>query len=796
MNKLPTAEVPKPVAEPGQGIRQTVTNSLTKELGLRVDEYVGKEKFYDKETLSEWWDVAANKIKVGGENQSLTRLLNTDQFDKYDVTEGRILLRDLREQGGRESDITALAQKMATQGTEMARGLASWRNFDVLQNPEMIAAKIFNEAKKHLGNKAPKLTPEQVKTLGDMAREANKLQGRQRVIGEAKIYAYIRSQVPKSIWKKISTVQAIHQLLNAKTVIRNIVGNTGLEAMEIVSHYAGMPGDYLLSKFTGNRSVTVPRTIKHIGDLARTFKTSIVDIKDGINTSKSSIEQQTGMKIAGELENMFEFNAGETFKGNTFYGKLEKLVGYTMQAPDRAFFEARFWDSVDNMMRATKTKAITPEIMTQALQEASNVTFRDMNNISKGLVALKKGLNKFTAGTMHGEFGFGDLALKYPKVPGAIIKRGIEYSPFGLLGSVLKPFKLAYKGIKGQDVSAIEQRQAVLASARGVVGTVLAGLGYALAKSDDVTGKRPDNPKLAAFEDAIGKRPYSFKKKNSIISYDWLQPAAMPFTMGVDLATKKELEQKGEGVFQQIVNFITDTGAAAGSSIAEQPVMTGISRLASGEKYGNEGGIMGGLLSSAAAAPSSFVPTLFAQVASTIDPVKKVIPKNFSGRMLALFVNRIPVLSKTLDTRKSVLGEDIKKGTGDTVTDLILNLVSPTIYSKLKDDPNVNLISQLYADTKDTDVLPVTPGASKTGIITYKNQIYELTPKQKLELQESTAKLALDRLTLIGRGININKMSLESKVKFMRRIYNYAGEVARKKMIANVISEKIKKGKK
>ncbi len=787
-----TDVVPPPVQEPGQGIRQTVTNSLTKELGLRVDEYVGKEKFYDKEKKSDWWDAAANRIKNDGVNPALTRLLNTEQFDKVDVTEGRILLRELREQGGRDADIAALAQKMAVQGSEMGRGLAAWQNFDVLKNPEVIAAKIFREAKKKLGNKTPQLTPEMIKILGDMARDAENLTGRDRVIAEAKIYSYIRNQVPKSIWKKISTVQAIHQLLNAKTIMRNIIGNTGLEAMEIVSHYAGLPGDYMLSKFTGQRSVVIPRTIKHLKDIKQTFDISMADIKDNINTSKSSIEQETGIKIPGELENMFEFNAGETFKGNTFYGKLEKLVGYTLQAPDRAFFESRLWDSADNMIRAGNIKAITPEIQTQALTEAARVTFRDMNSISKALVGIKKALNTVGGNTMHGEFGLGDLAIKYPKVPGAILKRGIEYSPFGLLGSALKPLKLAYKGIKGQSVSAIEQRNAVLSSARGVVGTALAALGYAMIKSDEATGKRPENPKVAAFFDAVGWRPYSIKTKKGYISYDWLQPAAMPFTMGVSVAEKKELERRGEGILNQVINYITDTAASAGSSIADQPVLTGLSRLAGGEKYGGSSGIVGGIEGMVAGSASSFVPTLFSQIAATLDPTKRIIPKDFAGRMEALVVNRIPLLSKTLDARKSVLGENMKRGTGNVLIDTISNLVSPTIYSKLKDDLNVNLISQLYAQTKDTDVLPSTPGAVRTGLITYKNQIYEMTPKQISELQESIAKTTLDRIASITRGSNFNNMSNEVKIKMIKRIYDYAGNIARKKMLANLISEKRK----
>jgi hypothetical protein len=239
------------------------------------------------------------------------------------------------------------------------------------------------------------------------------------------------------------------------------------------------------------------------------------------------------------------------------------------------------------------------------------------------------------------------------------------------------------------------------------------------------------------------------------------------------------MERKGDNIFTQVVNFITDAAATAGSGVAEQPVMTGISRLASGDKYGNEGGIVGGISSSIAGAPSSFVPTLFSQIAATIDTKRRQIPRDFAGRMVALFANKIPGLSMALSERKSVLGEDIKKGTGNVITDVIFNLVSPTIYSKLKDNPNVNLISQLYAETKDTDVLP--RKSAKT--LTYKGQVFELDQEQQSQLQQKTAELVLERMSSLTNLTGFDKFSMERRAAIIKKVYDYAGYIARKDML-------------
>src|SRR5690606_8002377 len=65
------------------------------------------------------------------------------------------------------------------------------------------------------------------------------------------------------------------------------------------------------------------------------------------------------------------------------------------------------------------------------------VTFQDNNVISKGLVKLKKGLN------LGKDWGAGDLILKYPKTPGVLLMRALEYSPAGFVRSasiLARPF--------------------------------------------------------------------------------------------------------------------------------------------------------------------------------------------------------------------------------------------------------------------------------------------------------------------------------------------------------------------
>ncbi len=789
--KLETAARPatgevKPGIEPPEGMkeRQTVTNTLNKVWDGQVDGVVGKEKFYTEDSNKRQLEDAGNRIKMEGADKRLEHLMNREMFTADDNVESLTLINSLKASGdyARAQQLTI---KHAQMGTATAQAQQSQNVADILNHPETVAQKIINEAKKKLPPKLAKklgdVTPEQIKKWTEMADQTSQLpDGAEKDIGTAEIFKDIRSNIPATFWRKVSTVQAIHQLLNLKTAARNVLGNTGMNALEMISHYIGTPIDMLFSTLTKNRTVTTPRLMKYMRDGITGFKLSLKDINRSVDTSKESLERRTGMKLEGEFENMFNFAAGSTFKKGSVYGQLEKAVGYIMQAPDRAFFEAGFWASLDNQMRASGKAKFEKPMVQQAVKEAARLTFRDANNISNALVKVKGALNELIG---NKDFGLGEFVLKYPKVPGAIVKRGIEYSPFGVLGSALKIKEMLSN--KGDTVA---QREAALSSARTILGAAIATTGYALAKAGYVTGKQPDNDKLAALDAAMGKRPYSVKAFGKWWSYDWFQPTAMAFTMGVDFEQKKELDKKGENILSQIGNSVSGMMESAGATVTEQPVFTGVSRLFGKGVTGTERGVVSGMRSMAESAPSTFIPSLMAQIASTIDPNKRTIPTDFVGRILGLVENRTPWVSRLLNKRKDVLGNEAMRGTGNKIVDTILNIVSPTIMSEIKSTPETEFLLQLFNETKETEVLPRTYGKT----ITYRNKTYELNQSQQSDLQTKAAQMALNRIgDLLHAGV-FKTMTKESQVKYIERIFNYAGEKTRYEMIKTIKPNQLK----
>ena len=80
-------------------------------------------------------------------------------------------------------------------------------------------------------------------------------------IAMAQVLMDISNEVPKSAWRKVSSIQAMSHLINIKTAARNILGNLSFSAAEKLANTVAVPIDIIASKFTGRRSLTYDTAI-------------------------------------------------------------------------------------------------------------------------------------------------------------------------------------------------------------------------------------------------------------------------------------------------------------------------------------------------------------------------------------------------------------------------------------------------------------------------------------------------------------------------------------------------------
>jgi len=645
-----------------------------------------------------------------------------------DVALGEALIsKHIREGNTVEANklIAELAEKLTTAG-QAVQAASIFKRL----SPEgmlMYARKVVNGINKDAiakqGSKAKKveLTAEDTKFISDKMKSAQKLpDGREKDVLVAEAAKKIAEKKPVTLGQKISTIQTMAQLLNPKTAIRNIVGNAGFGfGTENASQIVGTGVDKVLGAFTGKRTVTLPSLKTQLKSGKAGLKLGIEDALKGVNTS--------GLNTQLDLATTRTFTKGPL-------SKLETALNLELRAPDRAFYTAAYDDSLRSQLKAynikSPTKILEPTNEMKDIADLDGLykTFQDKNALSDLFSTFKQKLN---AGK---DFGVGDFIIKYAKTPSTIIMRGIDMSPAGFI-------KATYEAARPLMKQEFNQRAFVQAFSRAATGTTgLVGMGALLHKSGIITGARNTDPDVAALQDAQGIGQFKInasalkrfvlagfdpdasklQKGDTLVSYDWFAPQAIPLAMGADI---DENGGKATGLVGTILN-----GLASGTNtLADQPVVQGLQTL-----FGS-GGASAAVVKLLEGVPASFVPTLLNQIKQLTDNQKRdTYSPNFTEKTTNLAKSKIPILQKSLQPKYDVLGKPLEtyKDKGNNAFNVFLN---PAFVTKYTPSEQAALAIDTYNKTGETKQIPtVMPKNFTIG-----GQKFILTPKEYSDIQKT-----------------------------------------------------------
>lgn len=511
----------------------------------------------------------------------------------------------------------------------------------------------------------------------------------------AELVKLMSNALPKSKLRQVATLQTMAQLLNPKTTIRNIVGNTlfaGAEKLVVDPIASGV--DSIVSLITGKRSQVIPNYAEYGKGFAQGAKAGFRDAVKGIDTSG--------------MGNKFELYQTEQFTA-PILNNLEKAMNITLRTPDRAFYNATFKESLANQLKATKSTEPKPEMIQAAHVEALYTTFQDESYAARIFSGIKNTLN------LKQDFGLGDFILKYPKTPGNLLARSFAYSPLGFVEAF---------GKMGFDVysnKAFDQRAFVKSFARATTGTVgLGAMGYMLGKLGLATGEGETDKNINAVDklEGAGKfklnatglmrfitgglNPDLAKKQEGDIffTYDWVQPFAIPFSAGVDIAASPKIETGSESL---VNNFL-----GAGSSITNQPLFQGVSSLLSARDAEGKPNLLKGLGNVLSDSVSSFIPTASSQINQAIDNTQRETESNqLFGLQESLnkAMAKIPGLAQQLPERYDILGGKAEKYQ-DGSNNLFNVFLNPAFSSRIKNNPVINEVKRLFNRTSETQQAP------------------------------------------------------------------------------------------
>jgi hypothetical protein len=440
-------------------------------------------------------------------------------------------------------------------------------------------------------------------------------------------------------------------LLNPKTLMRNTVGNALFNTIDTASKGLASGIDTLMSLKTGKKTRVAPSLKTYGKGLVEGAKTGYKEALQGIDTRG--------------LGQRFDLGSGRTFQSKPMRA-LETALDVGLRVPDRAFYEATFAESVENMMKAQGLTKPTQEILEQAEREALESVFQNQSIISDFALGLRSGINRI--GTK--DFGLGDVLIPYAQTPANLTQQAINYSPLGAVKSIAN-------WTQGN------QRQASLDLARALTGSILIGSGYGLAKAGLTTPSQFDenyqkNKTIRENLQPLGIRPDQLGD----MWYAPFQPMSSPIAVGTAMANNENPLYAG-------LNTVVD-----------QPYLQGVTR---GLRDIQEGDWAKAGTNVLASIPSQFVPTAFSQIAQTIDPYQR---ETYDPNKLKYGFNsaiaKVPFASKTLPEKIDVTGQPIERYKTEGARKLSDIFLNPTFINKKTNDPVLSELKYIYDETKET----------------------------------------------------------------------------------------------
>ena len=721
-------------------------------------------KYYKSVTNEESLTEALKRLDSDGASETSRWFNKKDKFTSSDVAEGYILLKRYQDVGDYKN-ATEVAKKMRDIGTTAGQTTQAFNILNRLTPEGMtvysqkILSDTFEEFKKNKTQEWIKeneekfnLTAEEQDFIKEKVNEASKYDEHsyERRVALAEIQKMMEDKLPTTLGKEVKSWMRIAMLCNPKTQVRNVTGNAIIVPVNAVSDFFASGIDKYLSKFTGVRTTGNANVKSLIKGAIKGAYEATNDYKKGINTKN----------IDG---NRFEIGKGKSFTEKTIVGKslnnIENLLNYVMDAGDRVFSEAWFENSIANQLELNNTTEITQDMIDIATQEALSRTWNDNNNYTKLVLNIRKALN----GINVGGYGLGDVLIPFAKTPANLTKAIVDYSPVGLVNSLVQGVNLKNSISTGQ-VTAQQQHKFVQDLGKATAGTHLYIAGYALAKAGITTGDSDEDKDAKNFiQKTLGINSYSIKIGDKSFTYDWAQPIAAPLSITANIVNSKNKEK---ALYEAVVSNL-DT---AGSILLEQSFLSSINDVLS-----NNDGFVSGLINEILELPARAIPTFSKQIADLVDGtqrqtfVKGSPIKSAGNQMLA----KIPFASRMLAPTVDTLGNEVKKYGGKN-----------NIFNVMFNPANVNSeniseagkeIYKIYQKTGDKTIFPRTADYS----LTYDGENYNLSTQERAEYQKIMGKYVDNTVSELIKSQDYQSLDNKEKAKIINEIVSDGNEIAK-----------------
>ena len=741
-----------------------------------VDEIVARmergEFTYEPSGNQEQIDRANGLINHTGWEQQLEQFRNKYRSGQAmtadDIVLGERLIQEAQSHGDYKTAVDLIAD-IAAIGTELGRAVQALSVLKRLTPQGKVQALKRVEERINSGlveqGKQPVKLPEEL--LEQMLQAES--QQMQSEIWDSCI-ENMANQVPATLADKINAWRYLAMLSNPKTHIRNMMGNSVMRGVSAVKRG--------IQTSLENRLLTAGE--ERYTELNRNVPKEYFDFAEisWQNEGKKRAEASGGRynDAIGQVERNKRIFNTEWFE-KWRKGNENALFGEDMIFKKDAYVKAlaRYMHAnglAPSELQSVASNASYEKGVAFALNEADKATFQEASKVANLLSRMEH--SSPAAKLLMGG------ALPFKKTPINILKRGVEYSPVGLMNGL-------YKMRHDVQTGKMTKAEAIDAISAGLTGTGIMVLGYFMASMGMITaGAGEDDERKQWYDQSMGSQNYALVLPNGgTATIDWLAPSVMPLMAGAELYKQLTSENPANENSSAVTSTLEAISKVA-NPVLEMSMLQGVTDALQSYNSGTTGVLSDLITSTATSYGGQFIPAPVGALARTVDDTVRssYAPKDSAftktgEKFVRQQMNKLPFVSMLNNPSVDVWGNEVERAGGNIVGRAFNNFFNPATYSSDKRTELDKELEKLYSATGESTVLPKAANSS----FKYQDKTYYMTPQEKTAYDKTKGQKARQYVSNFVNSDIYNSLDDATKADIIANLYNLANYEAKKQML-------------
>lgn len=602
------------------------------------------------------------------------------------------------------------------------------------------------------------------------------------------IYQYVADQLPTDWGTRWNAWRYLAMLSNPATHVRNVLSNAVNVPARKFKNILGA-GIERLTLEEGQRTKSIINPLSASDrDLVKFAKNDIENVMPQLTgaqkySDRSAIKQMIDpFKVNGTWGK--NADSGILAKGarraaDAVSGGLSsayKFNSWALGAEDMLFKRSAYVDSLAGYLKAHN---IDPAKATQkqldaareyAVEEALRATYTEFNSLAQAIGKLERtnlGTKVFIGGT-----------VPFKSTPLNIIRRGVRYSPVGLMESVTN-------GVRRLRAGEINANQFIDNISQGLSGTAIFGLGMWLGANGIINGISPENKKEQSLKSSQGWQNYSINLPGGgTYTIDWGGPSVMAILAGVE--TAKAFEQDGYGINEALTALGNIT-----EPMFDTTMLDGVNSAIQSATYAGSNPVTALASQAASNFVTQAIPSLSGVVARAYDPIRRTTYSDKEGASGAIdeskqrIMNKVPGLSESNQPYIDVWGREQENPGGSFVGRLAYGLLSHGYYSPDRSTVADDVVDGLYEATGDSGTLP----GSFNSSVTVDGEKIKLSPENYTLAKQTKGQASQQMIESLYDYPQYNAMDAEVQADVVKGVYDLANDVAKYQVIPSLYDD-------